>query len=123
MVRYDLKQAARAFAPEALETIVRCMRSEDEKIALMASEILSSRAYGRPEQKADLDVVHAFVRVPEVMSQDDWLKSRGQPEILAQMKAACPDARGDIVDITPSDEPDPTKLDGRLSVISMITIA
>jgi hypothetical protein len=36
---------------------------------------------------------------PEVMEQSDWLRSRGQPKVLAQMKAACPDAPGDAVDL------------------------
>jgi hypothetical protein len=35
------------------------------------------------------ETVHRFAVVPAVMSKADWLLSRGQPEVLAQLKAAC----------------------------------
>jgi hypothetical protein len=80
MVVYDLKQAARKYAPEALEVIARCMRDKDARVRLMAAEIMLERGYGKPEQKSDVDVVHRFARVPEVMEKDEWLKHRGQPQ-------------------------------------------
>jgi hypothetical protein len=80
MVRFDLKQAARAHCEEALEVIARCMRSDDERVRLMAANIMLERGYGKPEQKTDAEVVHRFALVPEVMEKDEWLKHRGQPQ-------------------------------------------
>ena len=80
MVVYDLKQAARKYAPEALEVIARCMRDKDARVRLMAAEIMLERGYGKPEQKSDVAVEHHFAVVPEVMPKDEWLKHRGQPQ-------------------------------------------
>jgi hypothetical protein len=80
MVVYDLKQAARKYAPEALEVIARCMRDKDARVRLIAAQIMLERGYGKPEQKSDVDVVHRFALVPEVMEKDEWLKHRGQPQ-------------------------------------------
>ena len=38
------------------------------------------KGYGNPEYKSDVDVVHRFALVPEVMEKDEWLKHRGQPQ-------------------------------------------
>jgi hypothetical protein len=46
----------------------------------MAAESMLERGYGKPEQKSDVDVVHRFALVPEVMEKDEWLKHRGQPQ-------------------------------------------
>jgi hypothetical protein len=64
------------------------MRSKDQKIALTAAEIMLERGYGRPAQKADVDIVHKFAVVPAVMSKEDWLRSKGQPDELERLKAA-----------------------------------
>jgi hypothetical protein len=111
MVIYDLKQAARRLAPEALATIEHAMRhSEDERVRVMAAQIVLERAYGKPEQKADMEVVHKFARVPEVMDQETWLANRGQPMVDGKAaREVCPDAAPSL-DTKLSDEPDPTKL-------------
>jgi hypothetical protein len=72
-------------------------------VRLIAADLMLSRAYGKPEVRAEIDTTHrfAYAQVPEVMSKGDWLASRGQPEVLAQLKAACPDAStpDDIIDL------------------------
>jgi hypothetical protein len=80
LVRFDLKQAARAYCPEAIEIIARCMRSDDERVAVMAANIMLERGYGKPEQRADVDVNHRFVVAPQVMPLDRWLANKGQPD-------------------------------------------
>jgi hypothetical protein len=80
MVRFNLKQAAREHCEEALQVIAGCMRDKDARVRLMAAEIMLERGYGKPEQKSDVDVVHRFALVPEVMEKDEWLKHRGQPQ-------------------------------------------
>jgi hypothetical protein len=74
MMLFDLREAARKMCPEALEVVARCMRSEDEKVALMASKIMMERGYGLPEQHADLNVNHSYVVAPEVLSESEWVK-------------------------------------------------
>jgi hypothetical protein len=80
MVKFDLREAARRYCPKALEVIAGCLDSADEKVRLMAANIMLERGYGKPEVKADLEVAHRFVEAPEVMPQDEWLKHRGQPQ-------------------------------------------
>jgi hypothetical protein len=81
MVIYDLKQAARKHCPEALEIVVRCLHSDDDRVALKAAEILFERAYGRPEQHGDVQMMsHQFVIAPQTMALDRWLANKGQPE-------------------------------------------
>jgi hypothetical protein len=96
MVRFELKQAAREHCAEALEVIVRCMRSDDVRVALMAASILLDRGYGKPERQSDVEVNRKFVVAPDTMALDRWLERRGQPEPL-ELKAE-------------ADEDDPDKL-------------
>lgn len=110
MVVFDLKQAARAHCKEAIEIIAREMHNKDARVRLLACQLMIERGYGRPEVKADVDVVHKFVRVPEVMEQEAWLKHRGQPQLDGKaVREVCPDA-APTLDTKLSDEPDSTKL-------------
>ena len=74
-----MKQAARAYCEEAIEVIAGCMRSKDERVALIAANIMLERGYGKPEQKADVTAMHRFAIVPQTMERDAWLANRGQP--------------------------------------------
>jgi hypothetical protein len=73
--------AARAYAPQAIEVIARCLQSKDERIALMAASIMLDRGFGKPEITADVGVTHkfAYAIVPEPMEKAEWLARRGQP--------------------------------------------
>jgi hypothetical protein len=77
---YDLKQAMRALCPEAAEVVKRCLKSEDEKIALAAAQIAFERGYGRPELHAEVEINHRFVVAPDVMPLSEWLLRRGQTQ-------------------------------------------
>ena len=94
IVMYDLKQAMRALCPEAAKVVKRCLKSEDEKIALLAAQIAFERGFGRPELRADVDVNYRFVIAPQTMGLDEWLACKGQPapnrwlERQAQPKAS-----------------------------------
>jgi hypothetical protein len=104
MVVYDLKQAARKYAPEALEVIARCMRDKDARVRLMAANIMLERGYGKPQQQVDAEVVHKFARVPEVMEQSEWLARRGRPLLTHDAKLT-PDAPTTLTrDPAPDDE-------------------
>lgn len=83
MVRYDLVQAARSLAPEALGTLEHMMRhAEDERVRVMASVAILERAYGKPLQTIDASTTHKFVVAPSVMSKSDWLRTRGDAKLL-----------------------------------------
>jgi hypothetical protein len=80
VIMWNLKQAMRALCPEARDVVERCLKSEDERVALLAAQIAFERGYGKPEQHADVNVTHSFAEVPQVMSEAEWLRRRGQPE-------------------------------------------
>jgi hypothetical protein len=60
------------------------MESEDERVALAAAKEVLDRAWGKAETKGEVAVVHGFARVPEVMSREDWLRTRGDPKLLGK---------------------------------------
>jgi hypothetical protein len=108
MVRFDLREAARALCPRSIEVIRECLEHKDARIRLMAAQLAMERGFGKPEIKAEV-TTHAFVVCPEVMDEALWLERRGQP--LIEGKAApLPQDAPTTLDRTPSDEPDPTKL-------------
>lgn len=82
-VLYDIKQAARSYCEEAIETLAKHMRSNDQRASVAASLALIDRGYGKPEQKVDANVVHKFAVVPQVMEEAEWLARKGQPAPLA----------------------------------------
>jgi hypothetical protein len=57
---------------------------------------------------ADTETVHKFAVVPEVMSKADWLRSRGDPHLLAQLKAE--DRRLLELKVATPDDDDKSKL-------------
>jgi hypothetical protein len=75
---YDLKQAMRALCPEAAEVVKRCLKSDDEKIALLAAQIAFDRGFGKPEVSAEVEVSHNFVVAPNTLPIDEWLATKGQ---------------------------------------------
>jgi hypothetical protein len=81
-VLFDLKQAARSHCERAIQVIAEAMESADEKVAVTAAAIMLDRGYGKPEQKADVAVVHKFAVVPQVMEKAEWLANKGQPKAL-----------------------------------------
>ena len=62
------------------DLIARCMRSEDERAAVMAANVMLERGYGKAEQHSDVEINHRFVIAPQTMSLDRWLANKGQPE-------------------------------------------
>jgi hypothetical protein len=108
MVVFDLREAARKHCPEAVEVFAKAMRSKDEKIRVLAADLLLSRGYGKPPVSIEATTTHKFAVVPEVLSEEDWLATRGQ----GYGKPKPPDAmhEGNILDLKVTNEDDPTKL-------------
>jgi hypothetical protein len=75
---YDLKQAMRALCPEAAEVVKRCLKSDNEKVALLAAQIAFDRGFGRPEVSAEVEMNHKFVIAPDTLPLDEWLATKGQ---------------------------------------------
>ena len=68
-----------AKAGEALEVLTRCLRSDDDRIAMMAAQAILDRGYGKPAQTIDAsitegDSVHFYAEVPKTAaSTEEWL--------------------------------------------------
>jgi len=73
---------AREHSEHALRKVISLIDSEDDKVALMAAQIVLDRGYGKPEQRVDADIVHRFAEVPQVMEKAQWLATRGDPSKL-----------------------------------------
>ena len=84
MVIFDLKQAARALCPRAIEVLAEALHHKDVRVRLIAAGLAFERGYGKPEQRSrQRRSLHKFAVVPEVMEQQEWLERRGQPKRLA----------------------------------------
>jgi hypothetical protein len=79
----ELREIARAHSEKAFGRVLQLIDSKDERVALMASNTVLDRAWGKAEAKGQVSVVQGFAVVPEVMSQEDWLRTRGDPNLLA----------------------------------------
>jgi hypothetical protein len=78
----ELREIARAHSPRAFERVLDLVESEDERVALAACKEVLDRAWGKAEAKGEVAVVHRFAQVPAVMSREDWLRTRGDPNLL-----------------------------------------
>ena len=58
MVIFDLKQAARALCPRAIEVLAEALHHKDVRVRLIAAAIAFEHGYGKPEQKSDSTAVH-----------------------------------------------------------------
>jgi hypothetical protein len=52
----EIRERLEAGVPEAVDRLLDLVRSEDDRIALAASEALLSRLYGRPAQQVDATI-------------------------------------------------------------------
>ena len=80
----ELREIARAHSPRAFERVLELIESKDERVALAASKEILDRAWGKAEAKGEVAVVHRCAVVPRVMSKEDWLATRGDPNLLAK---------------------------------------
>jgi hypothetical protein len=77
--------AFRAKAPEALEVLIRCLQSDDERIAIMAAQAILDRGYGKPVQSIDANInedsnVRYYAEVPKPCSStEEWLAGNPPP--------------------------------------------
>ena len=110
MVRFDLREAARAHCPRAIEVLVEGMNHKDMRVRILAASLILERGYGKPELKADVTTTHAFAVVPEVLDRETWLRTRGQGLLSdGTVPPRLPDVRTTL-DLEPSAEADPSKL-------------
>jgi hypothetical protein len=95
VVLWDLQQAARDKSERGLAILVECMEDAeaDWNTRLRAIELLWERGYGRPQVSVDLNMTHSFAEVPQVMSLEEWVARKGQPQgddrwLLTQQRAS-----------------------------------
>lgn len=93
MVIWHLREAARQHCEEALAVVAKCLRSEDDKVALLAAQIMLDRGYGKPKEMVDVTMTHNFAEVPQVMPLAQWLETRGQPQLLPPKDEDDPDRK------------------------------
>ena len=86
IVLYDIRNAARGFGEEAPMTLVKHMRSDEPRASIAAAVAILDRGFGKPEQKADIELTHRFVVAPEVMDKAAWLTTKGDARQLAAPK-------------------------------------
>jgi hypothetical protein len=79
-----LREIARAHSDKAFGRVLQLIDSKDERVALMASNTVLDRAWGKAEARGEVSVARAFVVAPEVMSEEDWLRTRGDPKLLGK---------------------------------------
>jgi hypothetical protein len=94
--QFEVRPCDQAFDPGA--NLVRlaavlAIDSKDGRVSLMASNTVLDRAWGKAEARGKAAVVRAFAVVPEVMSEEDWLRTRGNPNLLGTR--GDPDVHGD----------------------------
>ena len=70
----DIREVFKAKAPEALEVLTRCLRSDDDRIAMMAAQAILDRGYGKPAQTIDASItedssVHFYAEVPKMAAR------------------------------------------------------
>ena len=87
----ELREIARAHSPRAFERVLELVESRDERVALAAAKEVLDRAHGKSEAKGEVAVVRGFVEVPEVLSEEDWLRKWGDPNLRG--KRGDPDLR------------------------------
>jgi hypothetical protein len=49
----EIREMFQARSQEALEVLIRCMQSDDDRIAMMAAQAILDRGYGKPVQSIE----------------------------------------------------------------------
>ena len=75
----DIKELARRYTPQALDTLASIMKaSESDAARVAAANALLDRGYGKPRQDGDLTHMHAhvFMAMPPVARDAaEWLEN------------------------------------------------
>jgi hypothetical protein len=75
----EVKEAFQAKASNALAVLVRCLESDDDRIAMLAAQAILDRGYGRPPQTIDANInedsnVRYYAEVPKPCSStEEWV--------------------------------------------------
>ncbi len=108
----DIREAFKAKAPEALEVLIRCLQSDDDRIAMMAAQAILDRGYGKPAQTIDANItedggpVRYYAELPrKADTPTEWLEDvnarRDTLTLSVRSDAVMPDVG---VDVGVSDE-------------------
>ncbi len=52
----EIREMFQARSQEALEVLIRCLQSNDDRIAMMAAQAILDRGYGKPVQSIDANI-------------------------------------------------------------------
>ena len=79
----ELKDLARSYTQESVERLAYWMRSDDATASVKASTTLLERAWGKPEAKTEVEMVHRYVvRVPNKAANPDTWQKQHAPKTL-----------------------------------------
>ena len=54
-VEGEIRELAQKHGPDALKRLVELMKSENERVAVAAAQVILDRAYGKPQQALQID--------------------------------------------------------------------
>ena len=82
----EMREMFQAKSQEALDVLIRCLQSGDDRVAMMAAQAILDRGYGKPMQSIDADVtedggsVRYYVEIPEKAQRrsNGWRASGGR---------------------------------------------
>jgi hypothetical protein len=116
-IAFDLREQARSLCPRAIEVIRECLHSDDERVRLLAAQLAFDRGFGKAPVTADVNLNHNFCEVPQVLSEEEWLKQvqemRARQERLARADPsphAASTAHWPVIDLVEEPPEDKTNL-------------
>jgi hypothetical protein len=81
----EIREMFQARSQDALEVLIRCLQSDDERIAMAAAQAILDRGYGKPTQLIDANIsedggpVRYYAELPKkAESTEAWLQSLGR---------------------------------------------
>lgn len=79
----EIKELARSYTAEAIERLAFWMRGADAAASVKASTTLLERAWGKPEAKTEMELVHRYVaRVPNKATDSKVWQKHNAPKTL-----------------------------------------
>jgi len=82
-----VRQAARAHTAAALEVLARALRSRQERVRLLAADLVLTRAYGRPGPEVDTEARALELRRAEAEARLVEARVREVEELARRVEA------------------------------------
>jgi hypothetical protein len=100
----EIQELARSAAPAAFDRVVALMNSDDERIALAASQEILNRAYGKPVMQVQSDVRRLDMSAVWASTMETLNKQKAEPPMI-DVTAAEPALEYVQTEPPPDDDP------------------